>query len=852
MDVIPSNMSARGRDNDRDRRVDGVRGTGPEPAAVVELAEIDAGWIALVGGKAAGLGELIQAGECVPEGFCITTAAHEATCASSGVVPDDLRRVIVAFYERLGAGAVAVRSSATTEDLPQASFAGQHDTFLNVSGAEAVLDAVRRCWASLASPRAVAYREAAGVADDPVRMAVVVQRMVDPVAAGVLFTANPITGTRTEMVVDAVAGLGDVVVDGSVSADHYVLNGQRRTVSAGGCLSSTELGRLRDAGERLQRRAGVPQDVEWAIDRAGTLWLLQSRAITTLFPLPESSLPGPRVYLEVGHMQGMLRPFTPMGMAAMRVATAQWLESVGLAAEPFDGHPGVVAAAGRMYIDLTVLVRSRRHRAKLPAALRIYGPRVSGAMARVLDDPRFAPVPGRPYRLRSVVVVTARLAPGLVAGMSGALLRPARARARAFRAAAGMARLQRPQGERTAADRVRLAAELQRPFLGVMTAMLPPLYAAMLARAAAVGLLAGVAAESEVDETLRGAPYNVTTEMDLALWRLASAVAGEHRYLLLHSPPAELAARYRAGELPEFGLDEFLRRYGHRGVAEVDVGVPRWAEDAAPVFAALAGYLRVADPEQAPDRRFARAAGEAEAKIGELVGRARRTRPVRARLAGFFLRRSRQLAGLRELPKFAWLYAFAAMRRELLAVGAELAGRGLLMRADDIVFLDFREALAAAEGQEVRELVAARRADFQRELRRRSVPGLLLSDGTIPEALTPRGPVTDGTLVGMAAAPGTVTGRARVIHDPASAHVEPGEILVAPTTDPGWTPLFLTAGGLVTETGSPMAHGPTVAREYGIPAVICVRDATQLIMTGQLITVDGASGTVVLADASTM
>ena len=823
----------------------------PGSGAVVELGEVDTGWIALVGGKAAGLGELISAGERVPEGFCITSAAYEAARRSPGAVADELRREILRAYERLGAGAVVVRSSATAEDLPQASFAGQHDTFLNVDGAEALIEAVQRCWESLSSPRAVAYRKGAGIAEGTARMCVVVQRMVDPVAAGVLFTANPITGTRTEMVVDAVAGLGDVVVDGSVTADHYVLIRQQPVAGARGCLNSAQLEQLRDAGQRLQRRAGAPQDIEWAIDRDGTLWLLQSRAITTLFPLPESSRPGPRVYLEVGHMQGMLRPFTPMGMAAMRVATAQWLESVGLTAEPFDGHPGIVAAAGRMYIDLTVLVRSRRLRAKLPAALRIYGPRVSGAMAQVLDDPRFAPVPGRPYRLRSVAVVAARLAPGLAVGLLGALLRPARARARAFRAAAEMGRAHPSQNLRGAADRLRLAVELQRPFLRGMTAMLAPLYAAMLARVAAVGLLADVAAESEVDETLRGAPHNVTMEMDLALWRLAAAVAGEHRDLLLHTPTPELAERYRAGELPEFGLGEFLRRYGHRGAAEVDVGVARWAEDPTPVFAALAGYLRVTDPEEAPDRRFARAAGEAEAKIEDLVGRARRTRPVRARVAGFFLRRSRQLAGLRELPKFAWLYAFAAMRRELLAAGGELAGRGLLERADDIMFLDFREALAAADGDDLRELVAARRADFQRELRRRSVPGLLLSDGTIPEALTPRSPVTDGTLVGMAAAPGTVTGRARVILDPASAHVEPGEILVAPTTDPGWTPLFLTAGGLVTETGSPMAHGPTVAREYGIPAVICVRDATQLITTGQLITVDGASGTVVLADAST-
>jgi pyruvate,water dikinase len=221
---------------------------------------------------------------------------------------------------------------------------------------------------------------------------------------------------------------------------------------------------------------------------------------------------------------------------------------------------------------------------------------------------------------------------------------------------------------------------------------------------------------------------------------------------------------------------------------------------------------------------------------------------VRARLAGFLLRRSRALAGLRELPKFAWLYAFAEMRRQLLAAGAELRERGVLDRADDIMFLDFREALAAtASGGEFRERIAARRAEYDREMRRRSVPGLLLSDGTNPEALGSGAPAADGTLVGMAAAPGTATGPARVILDPAGAHVEPGEILVAPTTDPGWTPLFMTAGGLVTETGAAMAHGPTVAREYGIPAVICVRDATQLIATGDVITIDGAAGTVTVA-----
>jgi rifampicin phosphotransferase len=805
-------------------------------APLISLRDIDPGSVALVGGKAAGLAELIKAGERVPDGFCITTAAGELS--------GDLPQQIVAAYDRLAGGPVAVRSSATAEDLPSASFAGQHETILNVRGAHALIEAVQRCRDSLGSERAVAYREAGGFGDAPVAMAVVVQRMVDPAAAGVLFTANPITGTRTEMVVDAAAGLGDVVVDGSAAADHYVLD-DGPVEPAGGCLTTAQLAELRDTGRRVQRRAGVPQDIEFAFDREGALWLLQSRPITTLFPLPRSPRPGPRVYFEGGHMQGMLRPFTPMGMSVMRVTSALYARSVGVPIDPLEGPAGVVNVGGRLYLDLTGYVRYEPLRKKLPGAMKIYGPRVTTAVARVLEDPRFAPLPARPYRLRTVITVAARVAPGLIAGLVTAIARPARARERAFRAAAEVRQLSHtPEGLRTTSERLRFAAELQGSFVTRgMTQMLPPLYASMLTRAAAIGLLKGVATESEVDETLRGMPHNVTTEMDLALWRLAAA-AGEHRDLLLDTPPTELAARYLAGELPEFGLGEFLRRYGHRGAAEIDVGVPRWAEDPSPVFAAIAGYLRVTDPEQAPDARFARAAAEAVAKIEELITRARRSRPVRARLAGFLLRRSRALAGLRELPKFAWLYAFAEMRRQLLAAGAELHERGLLDRADDIMFLDFRDALTAVDSGDLRSRVAVRRAEYDREMRRRNVPGLLLSDGTDVEALAPATPATDGSLVGLAAAPGTATGRARVILDPAGAHVEPGEILVAPTTDPGWTPLFMTAGGLVTETGAAMAHGPTVAREYGIPAVICVRDATRLITTGQVITIDGAAGTV--------
>lgn len=833
---------------------------------VIELARVDADMIGLVGGKAAGLGAMTKAGERVPDGFCVTTDAHDAVrgareatppgpataAAGDGGMGPDLRKEIIDAYERLGAGAVAVRSSATAEDLPDASFAGQQDTFLNVEGVPALIDAVQRCWDSLQTERAIAYRDANGIDHASVLMAVVVQRMVDAKVAGVLFTANPITGSRAEMTVDAASGLGTAVVDGSVNPDHYVLDHHGATAPENGCLDAAQRDTLHAAGQRLQEHFGSPQDVEWAIDADGTLWLLQSRPITTLFPdPPATSRPLPRAYLNIGPIQGMHRPFTPMGLAVLRIGAALVFNASGGKVDPIDGPEGVVDVGGRMFIDMTAVVRSERTRKNLSVQMMVQGPRVAAAVERVLADPRFSPHRGLPFRPGSVAKVALRYALPAVAGVVGALVRPEAARARAFQGAEEIrVQVQAPAGLATAEERLRFCAGNSDVLMGSpMFRILWPLDAALLAAKTPALLLRGVAAESEIDTVLRGMPHNVTTTMDLELWRLASDAAS-HRELLTATPATELAAMYLEGRLPDIGVDGFLAAYGHRAAAEVDVGLPRWAEDPAPVFAAIANYLRVTDPDQAADRRFATAAREAEAKIEELVRRARRTRPLRAAVAGFMMRRARALGGLRELPKFAWIYQLSAIRPQLLAVGAELVDRGLLESADDIMFLDMREAMAAVDGIDHRVRVASRRAEYAREMRRRNVPDVLLSDGTDPEALAPPQASADGSLKGMSGAPGTAIGPARVVLDPSDAHLEPGEILVAPSTDPGWTPLFMTAGGLVTETGGPNAHGPTVAREYGIPAVIGVPRATQEIRTGQRITVDGAAGTVTVDGAA--
>ncbi|MFC8300223.1 PEP/pyruvate-binding domain-containing protein [Micromonospora orduensis] len=800
------------------------------PMHVIALSEATTAVVDLVGGKAAGLGELIRRGERVPEGFCVTAEAHRL-----GVLPE---AEIIAAYERLGAGPVAVRSSATAEDLPDASFAGQQDTVLNVTGGAEVIAAIGRCWDSLHTHRATAYRDAHQIDSREVWMAVVVQRMVTPTVAGVLFTANPVTGRRDEMAVDAAPGLGTTVVDGATTVDHYVLDGVDRDDT--GCLTSAHLAELRVTGERLQAHFGCPQDVEWAIDAHGALWLLQSRPITSLFPAPPATdKPLPRVYLEFGHVQGMLQPVTPMGMATLRAQITAMLAALGVRVE-------IVDIGGRLYGDLTDLARDRSSRRRLVKLLAVdFGPRAQAVMRHVLADPRFAPVSGGTGRGAGQGAASLRTAWRAVVGILRALARPDTARTRMFRAVEQLrVRSAAPADLRTSADRLRFVRE--RDADDSSDAIMWPIVAGMLAAALPTALLKGIAGPDEIHAVLAGMPHNVTIEMDLALWRLAQG-AGDHRQLLLDTPPDELAARHLRGTLPDIGMTAFLDEYGHRGVAEVDLGVPRWAEDPTPVFAALANYLRVTDPRQDPDRRFRSAAVAAETALEDLVARARRRRPVRGRVAGFLLRRARSLAGLREAGKFAGLYPLRETRRQLLLIGADLRGTGLLDQSDDIMFLTLDEVHSVVhQGVDLRGVVAARRAVHRRELRRRSVPVALLSDGTDVETVLPPTAAGEGTLVGVGASAGRVTGPARVVHDPATAHLEPGDVLVAATTDPGWTPLFLTAAALVTDTGAIMAHGPTVAREYGIPAVICVPDATRTITTGQLVTVDGGAGTVTL------
>jgi pyruvate,water dikinase len=877
----------------------------------------------VVGGKAANLGELIQPGFPLPAGFCVTTAAYTLLSERAGLepileelaqqaradptrqrelaaaaraallqapLPSEVIQAVTSAYHTLFQGEpvpVAVRSSATAEDLPSASFAGQQETFLNIIGIEAVLDAVQRCFASLWTDRAVSYRVSQGIDHRTVRLAVVVQRMVEAQVAGVLFTSNPLTGKHQESVIEANPGLGEAVVSGATNPDHFIVRtksgeiierrlGDKQVIiqtapgggtrevevdahTPGACLSDAQVRALAELGARVEAQYGTPQDIEWAIDPSGQIFLLQARPITTLFPLPAGAPSTDEVllvYLSFNIQQGTYRPFTPMGISATRLLASSIVTLFGFQPHsPLQGPRFVTEAASRIFFDVTAALRSSFGRRFLTLAMQQAEVHAAAIFQQLGTDPRLSLLPTARWPLfRTIVLLLVRTR--LPWTLLLALLTPRTADARLLR----LVRILHAAGkvEEYAPASAFLAA-VQRLFVDATPRLLrttsPSMLGAMLTFALAGRLLGDLATESELQVMLRGAPSNPTTEMALSLWALAQEIFTDQKSLRLiqNTPATQLAEDYRNGSLPprfQHGLATFLATYGHRSVAELDLGVPRWSEDPTYVLGILASYQEIRDPARFPDVQFHRAAEEAERMVAELTCRATHKSRVRGLLVGFCLSRARALAGLREMPRFCISLLLARARALLWPVGEELVRAGRLELTEDIFFLTLPEAHDALAGADLRSIVRDRRAIYEQELARRHVPLVLLSDGTEPSVKPYIDEAAQGVLQGTAASPGVVTAPARVVLNPHDARLEQGEILVAPSTDPGWTPLFLTAGGLVMEVGGAMAHGAIVAREYGIPAVVGVPHATERITTGMRITVDGTSGTVFIVDSA--
>lgn len=801
---------------------------------VVPLRGLDVTWRPLVGGKAAHLGTLLRAGFAVPDGFCVTTTAYAQVAARANIAPllaelaaldpadtarpaalgaqirttllqTPLPEPLVADITRAYAtlvGAtipVAVRSSATAEDLPTASFAGQQETYLNIVGSAAVLAAVQRSFASLWTDRAISYQRQHDIDPTTVQLAVVVQRLVDAQVAGVLFTANPLTGRRGQAVIDANPGLGEAVVAGLSNPDHFVVDPatgairERRLGTkqirirpdpAGGtqavehraaaeeasCLTDDQVRALARLGAAVETREGSPQDIEWALDAAGQVWLLQTRPITTLFPLPAGAPPADadlRVYLSFNVQQGTYQPFTPLGIAAVRVVAGSLTALFGVPpADPLAGPGFVREAAGRIFLDVTTALRHPLGRRLLLQAMEEAEVQAAAILRQVAADPRLVPQWTAPWPLLRALG-TLLLRTRLPWHLARVLLMPQRGQVRVAQLirtlrAAGRVPATAPAHARLATAERLLREQVRRLVTDAAPAMIAGMQSLTLART----LLGDRATEAELQVVLRGLPNNPTAAMNRALATLAAQIrsAPPMRHLVQATPPAQLAADYQQGRLPvllQQGLAAFLARYGHRSVSELDLGVPRWAEDPTYVFTMLAGLLQTSAPAQTAAAQYRRAAEEADAMMATLTDRARQRGRLHGWLVGWSLRRVRALGGQREVPRFCLALLLAQVRALLEPVGQELVRFGGLEQAEDLFFLTFPEVRAALAGTDQRALVRARRAAFDRERARRQVPLVLLSDGTVPVGAGESATAGAATLRGSPASPGSVTATAK-------------------------------------------------------------------------------------------
>jgi pyruvate,water dikinase len=824
---------------------------------VIPLATIDAAALPLVGGKAAQLGVMLRGGLPVPDGFCVTTEAFRRGMDAT------LSQEIVAAYNALGGGPVAVRSSATAEDLPEASFAGQQDTFLNVSGPEAVVEAVRACWQSLRTPRAVAYRRDRGIPEETVAMAVLVQRMVQAEAAGVLFTLNPVTGATNELVIEAARGLGDQVVSARVTPDRYRL--RRRAphdvIEAEAPETATllrperlaELARLGLAAERLLGRAA---DIEWAL-AGGRLHLLQARAVTAAGPvLPEIRFGSRwnaehcrgRLIIWANHnlRENMPYPHTPFSWSFWNYLVFPCMTPIlGLTdpGENPDEAPSIVDLVdGRVYWNQNVLsALFPVPPALLVRAGRVWDAEVVDVVAELFRSGELKPL-RRSGRLRAVARFLWR--------MPGQMLRKTKP-------AYAWKQLRDCQEEVASFSKIDLHILSEEQILALAryfaTENIPRsmdvLAAGLLATPVLVllpQLLPRWGLADAVPPLMSGIRGNPTMETALALWDLAEMAGPEVRAVFANEPIArvpQVLAESDAGREFLTRMGEFLKAHGHRAVREFDFSCPRWRDDPTFLYETVRNYLSHPPDQPTPREHYERQVREHE-EARARVDRALARRPLRRRLFRWLIRVLEERLPLREAPKFYTLMGMAHIRDLYLEVGRRMVARGILEKQEDFFFLSIPEIERISVGQLdvpwVREQIPIRRLEFARHMRA-NPPLVVRSDGKPVMKPTAHGEILRGTPVSW----GTARGPARILMDPGDgALLHKGEILVAPFTDPGWTPLFLTAGALVMEVGGIMSHGAVVAREYGIPAVVCVKDATRLLRDGEMIEVDGATGEV--------
>lgn len=878
---------------------------------VLNFNEIDKSDLAYVGGKGANLGEATKASFPVPQGFCVTTEAYRQFIQTSPEmeeyfrrldqvryddlkqiqelgqqirehlqslpIPEIIETVILSALETTGIRkAYAVRSSATAEDLPTASFAGQQDTYLNICGSESVLKAVRDCWASLFTDRAISYRAKNGFPHRSVFLSVVVQHMVFPEVSGIMFTADPITGHRNTISIDASYGLGEALVSGLVTADLYQVRSEQiihKTISKkkiaiysvpeGGtvtqelplerqesqALPDERILALAQWGQKIEDYYGSEQDIEWAwADEQ--FYILQSRPITSLYPVPKVTDDQLHVFLSFGHIQMMTDAMKPMGISIMSKIT-KFLTDL----------PIIRSAGGRVFADVTNVLLVKPARNRMLKIMRGMDEVLSSALSEVSQRDEFR---HSPFSKKDMAKFIWKLYPILmpVAVKIIANLRIRDPKKAKLHAELLIEQIVKEQVEQLKAISGAETIRLIRRKIGRMA----PDVLAKVAVYVATGVIASGTLEkalkkkvgeertaSLLSQLYKSLPGNVTTEIGQKLGDL-SDIARKYPEVVRILQEAKDNQFYKelgtvqGGEEFKAAFDRFLEAYGMRCTGEIDISRSRWREDPSQLVPFILSNLRTSSAREHREK-FRKGEVEAEQAGKEIVS-----------LFGFFERRKvarlvelyRNLMGMREHHKFTLVLLLDLYKRAMLQEAQTLVKKGVLADEHDVFYFTLEEFIDLLENRfsgDVTEFVEKRKEEYER-YQQLNPPRLMTSEGEIVTGKPREVQAPEGSLVGTPVSAGVVEGVARVILRLEDAKLNAGEILVAPYTDPGWTPLFTSAVGLITEVGGMMTHGSVVAREYGIPAVVGIEKATEIIKDGSYIRVDGTKGYVEILSAN--
>ncbi|WP_181015539.1 PEP/pyruvate-binding domain-containing protein [Alkalispirochaeta sphaeroplastigenens] len=850
--------------------------------------------IATVGSKGTNLGEMLGAGLPVPGGFVVLTSAYHQfvranglnqkitpllrqldkdssfsleTAASrigewflAGEIPEEVIREVEAMYRSQNRPVTAVRSSAIAEDLPGMSFAGQYTTSLNVQGLEPLLLAIKECWTSLWNTRALSYRMKQKVSNYGLALGVVVQHLIPSEKSGILFTANPMNGRRDQILLNSSWGLGEAIVGGEVTPDQWVVRKTDGTfveattavkevmtvrrdqgielvpvleeLKTAITLTKEEVDTLRELCLKAEKYFGSPQDLEWAY-ADGTFYLVQSRPITSLFhlPAPKPGREGLRVFINMNlYSQAMKEPFTPMGAQVVEDMARGVISRLG---NKTSRDPSTLwfiqNLGGRLFIDMTEILRNPKTWRKFENNPADKDPVTSLAMLQLLQRERQEITSRKGANFfKALNRNTFALGMGVLKKIKvGKKSADAGREAAVAHGDAMVKDLHRQAGSlRTLGDRILFVETTSADLFLKGFEIIFYISASFSYLRKAKKIMAYCLSDlSDLKAVEKAVPHSVTTEMGMAILSIARDLDAQGRRATADSP--ELAY--------------FLKIYGHRNNIELDVGIPTWREEPSYVVDLINTYIDSQTYQESLER-FDKAQLEAETalhrirKTMEQEGEAGKAKKVHRLLSDF-----RAMFGIRELSKFYLRHGLSLYRRVILDVGRELADRGRLATPEDVFFVTFPDIRS---GDDLKPLVEKNREVYALE-KNRVAPRVLTSTGESIHA--PVMEASENALMGIPVSPGVTEGRVRVLYAPEEGQsLEVGDILVTTGTNPSWTPLFLKLGGLIMETGGPISHGSVVAREYSMPAVAGVVNATRQLKDGQRVRINGETGSVEL------